>query len=192
MSDTAARPWWADVQHLRPDAGDAAFAPADPSVPAGPRFPRRERRDAPEAEARTSRFARDRDRDREHPTDEPAARADVARELAALAAQPSRARAAATPADQPRRTIEIRGTVERIDPTPSSDEVAQLATRSRSIRSRGGRRSPEQLAGPRPDRIALWALVLGLVLALAAVLSNSEAHAAAAALTPLLGTLGAE
>jgi hypothetical protein len=245
MSDTAARPWWADVQHLRPEAGDAAFVPADPSAAAGARFRRdRERHDGvAEAEVHTPRFPHDRERhegaaeepraprfprDREHSTREHVARTDhpapaphvaSGRSTGRHAVEPRRRpqqarrghaarplrtvadgslrpldaggpRPEPTPADRPRRTIDIRGRIEPVSATPPSDEVEQLATRSRSIRARGGRRSPEQLAGPRPDRIALWAVVLGLVLALAAMLSNSEAHAAAAALTPLLGALG--
>jgi hypothetical protein len=64
-----------------------------------------------------------------------------------------------------RRTVEIRG---RTVPAPAVPPTIQLDRR------RPPRRAAERV-GPRPDRLALWALLMGLVLILVAV---STAHAA--------------
>ena len=142
MSQTAARPWWADVQHLRPDDDGAS----DQRPPRTGRFDRpiaTSRRPAPAAERREERR-------RKRPEPE-------------LWLEP--------PAPKPeRRTIEIRGQADRVAgvaPVPSPGPQ----------RHRG--RMPHERVGPRPDRIALWAVLLGLLLILVAAISSPGADAAA-------------
>ena len=160
MSQTAARPWWADVQHLRP------------AEHGGPeeRQPRTGRFDRPTAPGR-------------RPSDErPAARASsrtAAREEHAPRRRPRREpelwlepklKPSAEPGE--RRTIEIRGQVDRIHGVaPVTSPGAQ--------RHRG--RLASERVGPRPDRIALWAVLLGLLLILVAAISSPGADAAAIA-----------
>ena len=76
-----------------------------------------------------------------------------------------------------RKTIEIRGQVDRVAGITAPAEVADGAGRRRPARRRADR-----IAG-RPDRIALWAFLLGIVLILVAAFSDSEAaHGAVQAL----------
>ncbi len=64
------------------------------------------------------------------------------------------------PADRPRRTVVIRGRVaERQAPLTHAAERRRPARR------------PSERIGHRPDRVALWAVVLGMLLILVAVLS---------------------
>lgn len=63
-----------------------------------------------------------------------------------------------------RRTIVIRG---QVAPPPGPDPI-------RARRRRPPRRPSERIAGTRPDRAALWAVLMGVFLIAVAVLS---AHA---------------
>jgi hypothetical protein len=72
-------------------------------------------------------------------------------------------------ADRPtaaRRTIVIRG---QVAPPPGSHRPA-----AGPARRRPPRRPSERIAGSRPDRAALWAVMMGVFLILAAVMT---AHA---------------
>jgi hypothetical protein len=74
-----------------------------------------------------------------------------------------------------RRTIEIRGQVDRI---AGITAPAETGAATRTGRRRPHRRPAERLAG-RPDRVAMWAFLLGILLILIAALSNpGEAGAA--------------
>jgi hypothetical protein len=142
MSQTASRPWWADVQHLRPDED----AGQDRRPNRTGRFDRPRRGGQHEAEPRAPRHRRE----PEVWLDEPAER-----------------RPAPTPQ---RRTIEIRGQVDRVAgvapvPSPGPQRVR-------------GRMAHERV-GPRPDKVALWAVLLGLLLILVAAISSPGADAAA-------------
>ena len=171
MTQTAARPWWADVQHLRPDedGGTDERAPRTgrfdrPSAPT--RRPAGDHRPARTA-ARERRAEPHAPRRRERPEPEnwlepptpPAPK------------PPATVEAAAAPAAKPeRRTIQIRGQVDRVagvSPVPSPGPQ----------RHRG--RMPHERVGPRPDRVALWAVLLGLLLILVAAISSPGADAAA-------------
>ena len=157
MSQTAARPWWADVQHLRPDEeggqSDERLRGEDRARRTG-RFDRRPnhapRRERPEPEVWLD----------ETPPAPPAAE----RELVLVTDEPA-------PEPKPeRRTIQIRGQIDRIHgvaPVPSPGPQ-----RHRSVR-------PSERVGPRPDRVALWAVLLGLLLILVAAISSPGADAAA-------------
>lgn len=65
------------------------------------------------------------------------------------------------PAPTPRRTVTIRG---QVAPPPRPYE-------SRAARRRPPRRPAERIAGARPDRAALWAVLMGLFLILVAVMT---------------------
>jgi len=67
------------------------------------------------------------------------------------------------PTAAPRRTVVIRG---QVAPPP---RVNARAGGSRSRRP--PRRTSERIAGTRPDRAALWAVMMGVFLILVAVLS---------------------
>ena len=163
MSQTAERPWWADVQHLRP----AEHAGTDEHPARTGRFDRPTaptRR--PAGDHRPTRVAA-RAAHRERP--EPA---DWLEEAAPPAAEtwPEEPPAAPAPKAKPeRRTIEIRGQVDRVHgvaPVPSAGPQRH-----------GGRRASERV-GRRPDRVAMWAVLLGLLLILVALLSSPGADAA--------------
>jgi hypothetical protein len=66
----------------------------------------------------------------------------------------------ARPAAAPRRTVVIRG---QVAPPPRAG--------SGPARRRPPRRPSERIAGTRPDRAALWAVMMGVFLILVAVLS---------------------
>ncbi len=117
---------------------------------------RRFARSAPDADAvpRTGRFARS----------APERRGRFAR---AEHATPVRAPEAPTPLPAPsrRRTVEITG---RTVGAPSLPRLVQIDRR------RPARRATERV-GARPDRLALWAVVLGFFLIFVAVTSTSHA-----------------
>jgi hypothetical protein len=187
MSDHGA-PWWADVQHLRP-RDDRATEPSR-------RFRQREREHEPRRLVEDASVAT---LEHEVPVD------DAWRETLAWddepVAQPARTTLwdpaleeafARTPSwadedderllpkganriENGRRTIEIRGQVDRVHgfTAPADTTVA-----TRSGRRRPARRTSERLAG-RPDRLALWAFLLGLLLiAIAAFTNPGDANAA--------------
>ena len=142
MSQTATRPWWADVQHLRPDED----APSDHRPARGGRFDRS-----------TARPRRGEHRERAR-RPEPEVWLDEPTEPPEPAPRPER------------RTIEIRGQVDRVAgvapvPSPGPQRVR-------------GRMAHERV-GPRPDKVALWAVLLGLLLILVAAISSPGADAAA-------------
>jgi hypothetical protein len=171
MSQTGTSAWWADVQYLRDAAEltDEARRRADRAELAA----RRANRDRRRVEAETAPVPQ---RRRLEPDLPPPRRRDhvdaaaVASRGDAAAVAPRRGGygdaaaprrggygdAAALPG---RRTIEIHG---RTVPAPDVPRAPQLA-----------RRRPPRLAaervGPRPDRLALWALLMGIVLILVAL-----------------------
>lgn len=158
MSQSEARAWWADVEHVR---------------------------ETIEARRRAAELrAADDPRGRDDEPASPAARAVAGHdELAAR----RRARAGAgrdhddwlAPDDllapQPRRTVQITG---RTVPAPPA---RPLDAPERAGRAPRAFRAPQVLAGPQPDRIAMWAVILGFVLLVAAA-TSADAHALAAAL----------
>ena len=199
MSDPAA-PWWADVQHLRP-RDDAASA-AEPA-----RFTHERAPVAPEpAEAAVATLEHEVPAAWQAkgaaewaaddaawldtlgmPQDPSPSRAWDASLEEAFARTPSWAEEdderllpkGANRIENGRRTIEIRGQVDRIAgiTAPAETGVATRSGRRRPMRS-----PAERLAG-RPDRVAMWAFLLGILLILIAALSDpSQAAAAAAAL----------
>jgi hypothetical protein len=190
MSQTGTSAWWADVQYLRDAAErtDEARRRADRAELAA----RRANRDRRRVEAETApapapqRRRLDPDlpppRRRDHVDADAAAAprryadaaaaprryADTAvapRRAGDMAAAPRRSGYGDAVALPDRRTVEIRG---RTVPAPAVPRTIQLDRR------RPPRRAAERV-GPRPDRLALWALLMGLVLILVAV---STAHAA--------------
>jgi hypothetical protein len=213
MSETAAQPWWADVQHLRPRLEG-----------------RREHGSREHATARTGRFQRSRGETHDAPLTSPLAAAVAVAEVndlprlddidwhdfvaghaeleeptppwldeAGPKADPkpwldATPPAAETPAVDPlaeldwqlsegsrkdrRRTVEIRGQVGSAATAP----VDPVAAASVAPRGRAARRPVEPGFQGRPDRVAMWAFVLGLLLMLVALISTPEADAAVRAL----------
>ncbi len=204
MSQPAA-PWWADVQHLRPTA-DGEPLPAAPATATSPdtraharlRPSTAELRLGPAARRPTGRFARPSTGRFARPArSAPAVPADDS-------ARPASARPAARPATTdlvvdwtdvpaaaprtrpalpadagpreraaaPRRTVQIRGNVE-----PHREQWERWESSATGPQRRRGRR-PAERVGARPDRIALYAVLLGVLLILVAAFSARTAGAA--------------
>jgi len=72
-------------------------------------------------------------------------------------------RGTATREPAPRRTVVIRG---QVAPPPRVD-------RPGPARRRPPRRPSERIAGSRPDRAALWAVMMGVFLILTAVVTST-------------------
>jgi hypothetical protein len=204
MSDPAA-PWWADVQHLRPREDHVAETPAQPTPSSAPsrRFARgaAEQHDASVATLEheiadpwasddlVAPWAETLDQPVPHHEPEVAEPKDTLWDASleeAFASTPSWAdeddpRLLPKGADRienGRRTIEIRGQVDRVVGVTAPVETG-VATRSG--RRRPARRPAERLAG-RPDRVAMWAFLLGILLILIAALTG-PGDASVAALT---------
>jgi hypothetical protein len=193
MSDTAAQPWWADVQHLRPREaggsaparfgdGDAVHARWDDADHARPEAAVAvELGDAPRS---SGRFARTSVVDSPLETAVAVAIADDLPRLhdiewhdfidshqelddvvgGDLWEEPSK------DARPKRRTVEIRGQVDRAATAPVEAEIPT------SRRHRAP--APGERFHAHPDRVALWAFLLGVVLMIVAALSAPEADAA--------------
>src|SRR4051812_424708 len=187
MSQAEARAWWADVEHLREAAERRQAAEAERRHAEQRSAERRARAEAAAETTRARTRAATRLREASEGTiDELSARrAVVADERAPRARRPApiwladdvfadpvataRARAAA-----PRRTVEIRG---------------QVAMPEAPVATAGPQRRPEAHTGTavaprirretglaasfaaRPDRVAFWAVALGITLALVAALT---------------------
>jgi hypothetical protein len=158
MSQTGTSAWWADVQYLRDAAErtDEARRRADRAELAA----RRANRDRRRVEAETAPTSQPRRLEPDLPP--PRRRDHVEPDAAVVPRRGGYGDAVALP---DRRTVEIRG---RTVPAPAVPRTIELDRR------RPPRRAAERV-GPRPDRLALWALLMGLVLILVAV---STAHAA--------------
>ncbi|MEY2442059.1 MAG: hypothetical protein QOJ46_1485 [bacterium] len=182
MAHSEARAWWADVQHLRDgyERTDEARRRADEADLAARRATRERRGVEAEvnsmlsAPRRTSGGPAITPRRAPEPALAPRRGQHAGRDLApqhavenapdrfdadvATGVPPRRARikGAATPG---RRTIEIRGQV-----VPAPDVTHSLEI----DRRRPSRRGFERVGG-RPDRVAMWALLMGLMLILVAI-----------------------
>jgi hypothetical protein len=186
MSHTGTSAWWADVQHLRnaaertdearrrADQADLAARRAsrerrhvDAEVAFAPEPGTRRRFDsevafAPAPEPGTRRRfdagPQPAPRRRDHVDGAPAARRVDAPPVPRRGGYGDGAQVPA------RRTVEIRG---RTVPAPAVPRSLEL-DRTR----RPSRRAVERV-GPRPDRLAMWALMMGLVLILVAISTAS-------------------
>jgi hypothetical protein len=187
------RAWWDDVQHLRDSierkrqdearrglrldarsaaravaeraAGEANAAVLEADPPAhfdddelAPRRGRRFERSSPERRGRFARPEREgRQREaRVEPQHEPAQ--DAGTPHADAPARP-------LPAPRRRRTVEITG---RTVGAPALPRLVEIDRRRPA-------RRPVERVGARPDRLALWAVVLGFFLIFVAVTSTSHA-----------------
>jgi hypothetical protein len=185
MPQSETRAWWDDVQHLRDSierkredearrglrldaraaaravaaraAGEASAGVIEGEQAADPDLvPRRGRRFERSAPERHARFVRA-DRQRE-------AHADPRREPHGHdAAEVAPLRPLAAP--RRRRTVEITG---RTVGAPTLPRLVEIDRRRPA-------RRPVERVGPRPDRLALWAVVLGFFLIFVAVTSTSHA-----------------
>lgn len=194
MTDPAVRPWWADVQHLRPEEDGA------PAV----RFGSDRERDSavatlerePEPTAPTAWWIDDGagtapPRELRVVVEEPLA-TSTAHEARAER-RPGRRRttedwlAVAEPTEHRdpqtgRRTVEIRGQVDGVRgvPRPDREPTARAAAAGATGRRRPRRGPIERMYG-RPDQVALWAFLLGIALILAALIGTPDAGAATGA-----------
>ena len=143
MGQTQAPAWWADVAHLRDvyERTDEARRRADLADQHHDRDPVARRRAAEIGERRPPELVE--------------RRGSVAGRPAPAARRGPHPKGTAVPA---RRTVEIRG---RTVPAPAVPRVEL-------DRRRPPRRAIARV-GPHPDRLALWALLMGLVLILVAV-----------------------
>lgn len=108
------------------------------------------------------------------PAESPAPLDAVAHELAHLSAADDPF-ASPPPPPGARRTVQIKGR-----PTEAG-RLATIAQRSKAQRHHG--RTTSDRVGPRPDRIALWAVALGAVLILLAAMTSSSQAAVSHART---------
>ena len=171
MPQNEARSWWADVADVRESierrrAGDApASAPADPGdelahvrarrAMAARKNPARFEREAPR---RTGRFDRE-PGPRTVPSAQPAA------------PQPS---ATAPPAGAPHRPLVVPVERRTVQITGHPGARAGISGLFEVERRRAVRRPVERI-GPKPDRLAMWAVLLGLFLILVAATSSHAA-----------------
>jgi hypothetical protein len=176
MSQTGTSAWWTDVQHLRDAAErtDEARRRAD-QADLAERRERRERRQVEAEVAPVRRLEAEAQAPRRRNRADGAAprRADGAAPRRADGAAPRRADVAPVPrrggygdavALPGRRTVEIRG---RTVPAPAVPRSLELD------RTRRPSRRAVQRVGPRPDRLAMWALLMGLVLILVALSTSA-------------------
>jgi hypothetical protein len=207
MTDPAVRPWWADVQHLRPEEDGA------PAV----RFGSDRERDSavatlerePEPTAPTAWWIDDRPgtappRELRVVIEEPLATSPAHRRhgkpLDTSTAHEPRAErrpgqrrttedwlAVAEPTEHRdpqtvRRPVEIRGQVDGVRgvPRPDREPTARAAAAGATGRRRPRRGPIERMYG-RPDHVALWAFLLGIALILAALIGTPDAGAATGA-----------
>jgi hypothetical protein len=151
MGHAEAPAWWADVAHLRDvyERTDEARRRADLADRRQPRREAAPRRPVEVVERRRP----------DVPATRPAEIVELGQPAAGRPAPVARRgphpKGTALPA---RRTVEIRG---RTVPAPAVPRV--------EIDRRRPQRSAVQRVGPRPDRLALWALLMGLLLILVAV-----------------------
>lgn len=149
MSQAEARAWWADVQHLRPDAPAVAEVrspePLEPAL-ADPQDELAERR-------------------RGRITGRPLSDVGEPRLRRADAEDFARALSLDDDFGDSPRTIHITGRPEPMPvPVRRLQEVEQRRDRPAAT---------DKLTGPRPDRIALYAVALGIFLVLLAAVSSS-------------------
>jgi hypothetical protein len=181
MPEPDSHAWWDDVQHLRASIERKREVEARRARRRGDRDGTDRDATAREATARTAAAVAIGEREADQPglydaesaidddwlTPRPGRRFERVNHEPAGAV---RQQALAVPAR--RRTVEITG---RTVGAPSLPRLVQIDRR------RPARRAAERV-GPRPDRLALWAVVLGFFLIFVAVTSTS--HAAAPAAVP--------
>lgn len=177
MTDIADRAWWSDVEHLRPDAeppvdgpgartgAEALLAADEPSSADRPRG-REARRGR--ITGRVLEDAMDLDGAFGAPSASRSREIVLTRGVAAEA--PEEAPAAVRGQGSPdRRTVRITG-------NPGHTAVAARRT-LRELQPRRGAGSTAARMERRPDRIALWAVLLGIFLVVIAAMSSSAGAA---------------
>jgi hypothetical protein len=170
MSNAEARAWWDEVQHLRPDADRDAPRPLRPAAvrprPVADDLPSADELDAWLAAESPRRFPSRDEAESDTSHDSADDEVDVVAPAAhAVAVRPelvpdTRWR---TDADG-RRTVQITGQAARVTRRVARDLAERRPTR------------PLERLASTPDRVALWAVVLGLLLVIiAATSSNAQA-----------------
>ena len=180
MSQTGSRAWWADVQHLRDaaertdearrraDRADLAARRAgrERGAVSAPIAPRRAPHDPPPVPRRSGYDASA--APRRSGSDASAASRRSGSDASAASRRPGSDDPAAL---NGRRTIEIRG---RTVPAPAIPRPLELDRRR-------PQRRPVERVGSRPDRLAMWALLMGIMLILVAVTTADAATVASVA-----------
>jgi hypothetical protein len=188
MPSTDAPNWWADVQQEREDLAGPCRRPADDWLGEDIDFAPRRRMTRAAAAAAVEPVTAEPFEDRDGsahplhgvfvptashaPVREPAAISHTI-ELASLSAADDPFATPPPPAGA-RRTVQIKG-------RPAESRMPSMAQRHRG-------RTASDRVGPRPDRIALWAVALGAILILLAAMTSSSQAAVAqrAAITPAI------
>jgi hypothetical protein len=210
MPQSEAREWWADVQHVRESIERRrADAARSPRLTDTGRFARTLEPAEPMAEddgfaARTGRFDREprpRHGERSVDVDAPAARRHRDAEPAAARGRGQRPEAerrrarTRRPADERAGAAEGRRRVAETmtPPPPPGRRTVQITGRTVAapavprlveLERRRPARRPVERIGARPDRIALWAVLLGFFLILVAATSSRAATPAPAPALP--------
>ena len=169
MPQNEARSWWADVADVRESierrrAGDA---PATSSADPGDELAHVRARRAMAARKNPGRFERDEPRRTGRFDREPGPRS-------ALAPAPASELPTAPPADAPRRPLVVPVERRTVQITGHPGARAGISGLIEIDRRRAARRPVERI-GPRPDRLAMWAVLLGLFLILVAATSSHAA-----------------
>ncbi|MEP6954725.1 MAG: hypothetical protein ABI950_11760 [Solirubrobacteraceae bacterium] len=171
MPQNEARSWWADVADVRESierrrAGDASETS---SSNAGDELAHVRARRAMAARERTGRF------DREPRRSGRFDRAPGPRSAPAPAPAPAHVESVTTsPADAPRRPLVDPLQRRTVQITGHPGARAGISGLIEIDRRRAARRPVERI-GPRPDRLAMWAVLLGLFLILVAATSSHAA-----------------
>ena len=174
MPQNEARSWWADVADVRESierrrAGDA---PANASADPGDELAHVRARRAMAARKNPGRFEREAPRRTGRFDREPGPRSAPAAPAAPPATpQPS---ATAPPAGAPHRPLVVPVERRTVQITGHPGARAGISGLIEIDRRRAVRRPVERI-GPKPDRLAMWAVLLGLFLILVAATSSHAA-----------------
>ena len=171
MPQNEARSWWADVADVRESierrrAGDA---PASGSADQGDELAHVRARRAMAARKNPGRFERDTPRRSGRFDREPGPRTTPS--APPVAPPPS---ATAPPAGAPHRPLVVPVERRTVQITGHPGARAGISGLIEIERRRAGRRPAERI-GPKPDRLAMWAVLLGLFLILVAATSSHAA-----------------
>jgi hypothetical protein len=192
--------WWSDVQHVRDSIERKREREARRSLRLDARAAARAVAERDEADVARSATRRDVAR----PGEIPAAEAELDRAMSSelidsddfeWATRPRRRFERAAPERRGRFAREVPAEPNPLSPPPRRRTVEitghpvggpSLPRLVEIDRRRPARRAVERI-GPRPDRIALWAVVLGFFLILVAVTSTSHAATRATSARPSVG-----
>jgi hypothetical protein len=192
--------WWSDVQHVRDSIERKREREARRGLRLDARAAARAVAEREEADVAQAAARRDVARPGEIPAAESARDRAMSTELIDgddldWATRPRRRFERTAPERRGRFAREVPAQASPLSPPPRRRTVeitghpvgGPTLPRLVEIDRRRPARRPVERIGPRPDRIALWAVVLGFFLILVAVTSTSHAATRAASARPLVG-----